>query len=161
MRTPICDDLGIEFPIFAFTHCRDVVVAVSKAGGFGVLICFEVIYPELSRDLARGGARFLLNLSNDAWFGDSSGLEQHFAMSVFRAVETRRALARATNTGVTALIAPSGRIAARFPDHARGAWIVRVPLREGFTPYTRAGDIFAFSAAIAAAAALALAPRRP
>ena len=37
MRTPICDDLGIEFPIFAFTHCRDVVVAVSKAGGFGVL----------------------------------------------------------------------------------------------------------------------------
>ena len=37
MRTPICDELGIEFPIFAFTHCRDVVVAVSKAGGFGVL----------------------------------------------------------------------------------------------------------------------------
>ncbi len=37
MRTPLCDELGIEFPIFAFTHCRDVVVAVSKAGGFGVL----------------------------------------------------------------------------------------------------------------------------
>ena len=37
MRTPICDELGIEFPIFAFTHCRDVVVAVSKAGGIGVL----------------------------------------------------------------------------------------------------------------------------
>ena len=37
MRTPICDELGIEFPIFAFTHCRDVVAAVSKAGGFGVL----------------------------------------------------------------------------------------------------------------------------
>ena len=37
MRTPLCDDLGIEFPIFAFSHCRDVVVAVSKAGGFGVL----------------------------------------------------------------------------------------------------------------------------
>jgi len=37
MHTPLCDDLDIEFPIFAFTHCRDVVVAVSKAGGFGVL----------------------------------------------------------------------------------------------------------------------------
>jgi apolipoprotein N-acyltransferase len=81
-------------------------------------------------------------------------------MSVLRAVETRRALARATNTGVTALVAPSGRVAARFPDHARGAWIVRVPLREALTPYTRAGDLFAFVAALAAAAALLIAPRR-
>jgi len=132
----------------------------SAAGGFGVLICFEVIYPELSRDLARSGARFLLNLSNDAWFGTSAGLEQHFAMSVLRAVETRRALARATNTGISALVAPSGRIAARFPEHVRGGWIVRVPLRDGRTPYMRAGDVFAFSSALAAAAALLFAPRR-
>lgn len=127
---------------------------------FGILICFEVIYPGLARDLVRGGARFLLNLSNDAWFGTSAGLEQHFAMSVFRAVETRRALARATNTGVTALVAPSGRIAERFRAQVRGAWIVRVPARDGLTPYTRIGDVFAWSLAIGALAGLLLAPSR-
>ena len=124
---------------------------------FGVLICFEAIYPELARDLVRHGARFLLNLSNDAWFGTSAGLEQHLAMTVFRAVETRRGLARATNTGVTALVAPSGRIQARFPTGVRGAWVVEVPLRDGLSPYARAGDLFAWFASLGALVALAAA----
>ena len=55
MRTPICDDLGIEFPIFAFTHCRDVVVAVSKAGGFGVLGAVG-LQPGAARDRAATGS---------------------------------------------------------------------------------------------------------
>ena len=122
---------------------------------FGVLICFEAIYPELARDLVRQGARFLLNLSNDAWFGTSAGLEQHLAMTVFRAVETRRALARATNTGVTALVAPSGRIQARFPIGVRGAWVVQVPLRDGLPFYARAGDLFAWFTTLGALGALA------
>jgi len=126
---------------------------------FGVLICFEAIYPELARDLVRQGARFLLNLSNDAWFGTSAGLEQHLAMTVFRAVETRRALARATNTGVTALVAPSGRIQARFPIGVRGAWVVQVPLRDGLPFYARAGDLFAWFTTLGALGALAAAGR--
>ena len=126
---------------------------------FGVLICFEAIYPELARDLVRQGARFLLNLSNDAWFGTSAGLEQHLAMTVFRAVETRRGLARATNTGVTALVAPSGRIQARFPTGVRGAWVVQVPLRDGLPFYARAGDLFAWFTTLGALGALAAAGR--
>jgi len=128
---------------------------------FGVLLCFEAIYPDLAGDLARAGARFLVNLSNDAWFGTSAGLEQHFASGVFRAVETRRAMARATNTGVTALVGPSGRIMARFPVDVRDAWIVSVPLRSGKTPYTRYGDAFAWLATLGALAALAATRQRP
>ncbi len=127
---------------------------------FGVLICYEAIYPNLARDLAAAGARFLVNVSNDAWFGTSAGLEQHFAITVFRSVETRRALARATNTGVTALIGPSGRILARFPPDRRAAWVVDVPLRDGTTPYTRAGDVFGALAALGTLAAIGLAQAR-
>ena len=126
---------------------------------FGVLICFEAIYPDLARDLVRGGAELLLNMSNDAWFGAGAGLEQHFAITVFRAVEFRRALARATNTGVTALVGPSGRIVARFPTERRDAWTVAVPRRTGVTPYARAGDLFAALVTGVAAGGLALAGR--
>lgn len=107
---------------------------------FGALICFEVIYPDLARDLVREGAELLVNISNDAWFGSGAGLEQHFAIAVFRAVEVRRALARATNTGITALVGPSGRVLARFPVGVRGGWTVTVPRRQGATVYTRFGD---------------------
>lgn len=107
---------------------------------FGVLICFEVIYPDLARDLVREGAEVLVNISNDAWFGSGAGLEQHFAIAVFRAVEFRRALARATNTGITALVGPSGRVLARFPVDVRGGWTVTVPRRRGSTVYARLGD---------------------
>jgi apolipoprotein N-acyltransferase len=122
-------------------------VVFSRPAPFGVLICYEAIYPRLSRDLVRAGAQFLVNISNDAWFGTSAGLEQHFAASVFRAVETRRALARGTNTGITALVGPSGKVMARFPTSQRGAWLVEVPLRHGTTPYARLGDVFAWACA--------------
>jgi apolipoprotein N-acyltransferase len=129
---------------------------------FGVLICFEAIYADLTRDLVRGGAELLLNLSNDAWFGTGAGLEQHFAITVLRAVEFRRALARATNTGVTALIGPSGRVLKRFPMERRDGWVVTVPRRTGLTPYALAGDAFAAAAAgFAAGGLLAARGRRP
>jgi len=127
---------------------------------FGVLICFEAIYPDLARDLVRGGAELLLNISNDAWFGTGAGLEQHFAITVFRAVEQRRALARATNTGITALVGPSGRVLARFPEARRDAWTVEVPRRRGRTVYGRIGDAPAVLAAGLALAGLAWVGRR-
>jgi apolipoprotein N-acyltransferase len=122
-------------------------VVFPRPAPFGVLICYEAIYPALAGDLVRHGAQFLVNVSNDAWFGTSAGLAQHFAASVLRAVETRRALARGTNTGITALVDPSGRVTARFPADQRGAWLVDVPLRRSVTPYTRLGDVFAWACA--------------
>jgi apolipoprotein N-acyltransferase len=137
----------------------EAAVVFSRPAPFGVLICFEAIYAELARDLVRGGATFLVNVSSDAWFGTSAGLEQHFAMTVFRAVETRRALARVANGGITAVVGPSGRVLTRFPVDVELARVARVPIRRDETPYTRVGDLFGALAAVAAAAALVRAGR--
>ncbi|MDD2680101.1 MAG: apolipoprotein N-acyltransferase [Candidatus Omnitrophica bacterium] len=77
---------------------------------FGVLICFEDIFPELARGFVNRGADFLVNITNDAWFGKTSEAYQHLAASVFRAVENRVTLVRAANTGVSGFIDPQGRV---------------------------------------------------
>lgn len=79
----------------------------------GVLICYETIFPELAQERVEQGANLLVNISNDAWFGRSSAPLQHLHLSVLRAVEQNRWLARATNTGITALIDPRGHIRER------------------------------------------------
>jgi apolipoprotein N-acyltransferase len=76
----------------------------------GVLICFEGIFPELARAQAKKGARILVNITNDAWFGMTSAPHQHLMMTIFRAVETGLPLLRAANTGITAVVGPDGRI---------------------------------------------------
>jgi apolipoprotein N-acyltransferase len=84
---------------------------VWEAGGkrFGPQICFEAIFPEISREIARKGASFTVNISNDGWFRDSAELDQMQAMARFRAVENRIHVIRATNTGISAFIEPTGR----------------------------------------------------
>ncbi len=76
----------------------------------GVLICFESIFPALARHKTKAGSELLVNLTNDAWYGRSSAPWQHLSMAVFRAVENRRSLARAANTGVSGFIDPLGRM---------------------------------------------------
>ncbi|MDP2043739.1 MAG: apolipoprotein N-acyltransferase, partial [Candidatus Omnitrophota bacterium] len=77
---------------------------------FGVLICFEDLFPELSREFVKRGAKFLVNITNDAWYKEGSAPYQHFAASIFRSVENRVYLARAANTGISGFIDPAGRI---------------------------------------------------
>jgi apolipoprotein N-acyltransferase len=120
---------------------------------FGVLICFEGLYPDLAADLVRGGARLLVNVSNDAWFG-AAGEEQTFAMTVFRSVEQRRPLVRVTNAGVSGVVGPSGRILARLPAGGPAARVVAVPLGEATSPYARVGDAFAWLALLLTGAGL-------
>ncbi len=81
-----------------------------QPANFGVLICFEDLFPELSREFVKRGARFLVNITNDAWYKEGSAPYQHFAASVFRSVENRVYLARAANTGISGFIDPAGRI---------------------------------------------------
>ncbi len=107
----------------------------------GVQICFEIIFPELSRTLVKNGAGILVNLTNDAWFGKSAATYQHFSMAVFRAVENRRSLIRCANTGISGVIDPSGRILAQT-DLFEDTIVERaVPILTETTVYTRIGNL--------------------
>jgi apolipoprotein N-acyltransferase len=109
----------------------------------GVQICYEIIFPGLSRAMAANGATLLINITNDAWFGKTSGPYQHFSMTVFRAVENRRSLARAANTGISGFIDPAGRILAATGLLKEAAVTRSLPLLKEKTVYTRTGDLFA------------------
>jgi apolipoprotein N-acyltransferase len=135
------------------------VVLSGPPGPFGVIICYEGVFPGLVRAFVRGGALFMVNMTNDAWFGRTSGPLQHLAMYPLRAVEHRVAIARVANTGVSAFIAPSGRIDERLGLFERGILRRAVPLRRGQTVYTRLGDWLVWVCLAAAAATLAWAAR--
>jgi len=115
---------------------------------FGVAICFEVIFPDLVRLMAKEGPDFLVTITNDAWFGDSVAPYQHFGMVVFRAVENRLAFARSANTGISGFIAPTGHILATTPIFTQEALTGTIPLRTTMTFYSQNGDVFAWSCVI-------------
>jgi apolipoprotein N-acyltransferase len=119
---------------------------------FGPLVCYEVLFAGLARDLARDGAGVLVNLSNDAWFGATGAIEQHLAAAMYRAIETRRPLLRATHTGVTAAIDARGRVAARLPLGVSAALSVDVTPGRGQAPAVSVGELPALLAALVALA---------
>jgi apolipoprotein N-acyltransferase len=119
---------------------RESVLFPSAAGPFGCLICFEAIFPDLAREDVRHGARWLVNVTNDAWFGRSAALEQHAAMAVFRAVENRVTLARCGNTGLTFVVDPWGRRHARLPAFEQAVGVAAVTPPGPRSGFTRFGD---------------------
>ena len=110
----------------------------------GVLVCYEAIFPALAREYVQEGSSLLVNLTNDAWFGDSSAPYQLLAMTRFRAIENRVWIARAANTGISALISPAGRITLSSPVFEPLQLSGVVGLGANATFYTRFGDVFAF-----------------
>ncbi|MGD9366364.1 MAG: apolipoprotein N-acyltransferase [Desulfobacteraceae bacterium] len=106
----------------------------------GMLICYEVIFPGLARAMAQNGAHLLVNITNDAWFGRTSAAFQHFSMAVFRAVENRRHLARAANTGISGFIDPCGRIVALTQLYQEATVKYRISLLEVSSLYNRWGE---------------------
>lgn len=131
------------------------VVLAAGAVPIGPLICFEIVFSQLARDLVRDGAEVLVNISNDAWFGSTGAIEQHFASAVFRAVETRRPVLRATNTGITAAIDSAGRVVGRLDPDRTGTLEVSVMPGTGLTPYMRSGEVLGPIALAGAALLLA------
>ncbi|MFH1698972.1 MAG: apolipoprotein N-acyltransferase [Candidatus Zixiibacteriota bacterium] len=93
-----------------FEHGRELPIYESDFGGYGVLICYEVIFPELVNQYVRNGADFLVNITNDTWYGRSSGPYQHAGMAVFRAIENDIYIARAANSGFSYFVDNFGRI---------------------------------------------------
>jgi len=110
----------------------------------GVLVCYEAIFPSLAREYVQKGSSLLVNLTNDAWFGNSSAPYQLLAMTRFRAIENRIWIARAANTGISALISPAGRVVLSGPIFEPLQLSGSVGLGADPTFYTRFGDIFAY-----------------
>jgi apolipoprotein N-acyltransferase len=113
------------------------------------LICYEDLMPFLTRDfVAQKGANVLVNLTNDAWFGNTVAPWQHARLALWRAIETRRALVRVTNTGVTTIIDAKGERLDYLPLFSSGVLRASVPLLEQRTLYVRFGDWFAWSSTL-------------
>ena len=147
---------GEYLPYDAFFE-KTGLKALAKQGGFlpgtgsrvlnlgglpdvGVLICFEIIF---SGDVVTRGERpdWLVNVSNDAWFGDSIGPWQHLDQAAIRAIEEGLPIARSTNTGVSALIDSRGRILAKLEIGKQGVLDVRLPRPSPPTVFSRVGDV--------------------
>jgi len=115
---------------------------------FGVLICFEDTLGYLRRNFARAGAAFFVNITNDAWFADTKAPFLHLQAAVFGCVENHRSLARAANTGVSALVDPWGRIITTVVDGSGKETFIEgtawgdLPLDQEMSFYTKYGDIF-------------------
>jgi apolipoprotein N-acyltransferase len=103
----------------------------------GCLICFEVVFPEVAAGLVKHGAQLFVNMTNDGWYGNSSGPYQHLALARLRAIVTRRSIARAANTGISAMIAPTGRIISEVGVGRRSALVSELPLRSEITVAVR------------------------
>ncbi|MBI4374046.1 MAG: apolipoprotein N-acyltransferase [Deltaproteobacteria bacterium] len=110
----------------------------------GVTICYEDLFPEIARRFTRGGANLLVNITNDAWYEKSSAVPQHVEFSRFRAIENRRYLARATNTGITAVFDPLGQEVVRAPLFEKAVLPAIVRLGGPISFYTRHGDLFVY-----------------
>ncbi len=115
---------------------------VFSSGGhtFGTFICYESIFGDEIREFSKMGADVLINISNDGWYGDTSAPWQHLNMVRMRAIESHRWVLRATNTGITSVIDPDGRVFVSTPRHVRTA--IRVPFgyEHDVTFYARHGD---------------------
>lgn len=102
---------GRDYTVFNMSLIKEKVMPK-----FSVLICFEDIFPDISRQFIKGGADFLVNITNDAWYKKTSAAYQHLAASVFRAIENRVFLVRAANTGVSGFIGREGKILSLVKD---------------------------------------------
>ncbi len=128
-------------------------------GAIGVLVCYESIFPYLSRAQVANGAHLLVNITNDAWFGKTAAAYQHLAMAVLRAVENHVCLARAANTGISAFIDGAGRLLWTSELYVPEAHALELAWLPGGSLYTQLGDIFAWACVIMCGLALIL-PRR-
>ncbi len=127
-----------------YTPGKSYIKAKSSAGNFAVLICYEVIFPGLVRKFFTDNGDYIVNITNDAWFGKTSGPYQHFSMAVFRAIENRKPVIRAANTGISGLIDSNGKIVAKTDLFQRTFLIERFKTDSTKSFYSRYGDLFSY-----------------
>jgi len=125
---------GSEFPVFKVNNLN-----------FSVYICYEAIFPQLLRNFVENGAEFLVNITEDGWFGRTNGPYQHAQMAAFQSIIFRRAVVRSANTGVSFISDPYGRIVKKTKIFTENCIVCEVPLLKCKTVYTRTGNIFGWT----------------
>ncbi len=153
----------VTHAIGEITPGTEPVLHTFKDLKFGSPICYEIIFPDLVRRFTEKGANFLVTITNDGWYGNTSAPYQHFANAVFRAVENRRFVLRAATTGISGLIDPYGRILAQSAIDTQTFLTGTVTPSNQLTFYARFGNAFSYLCLTLAATAfiLALLKRRP
>jgi apolipoprotein N-acyltransferase len=157
-------DNAIEYSLFSgdgfHTFGMEAASQPGRSYRFGAPICYEDVMPYVSREFVSGGsnkkrADFLLNISNDGWYGHGAQQPQHLAICVFRAVENRVGVARAVTTGISAFIDPSGRVHDRVQGDSSHRWpgesnyaVARIGVDSRYSLYSRYGDWFAWGCAL-------------
>jgi apolipoprotein N-acyltransferase len=123
-------------------YAAGLEASVLRVAGTAVAtpVCFEITYPRLVRRFLESGARAILNLSNDAWFGRTGYAETHFAHVPFRAVELRTWIVRATNTGISAAVDPGGHVVSQLPLFEEGVIVAEIRASRASSFYGRYGD---------------------
>jgi apolipoprotein N-acyltransferase len=141
---------GMELPYSGFEAGGDSQPALDAAGQkLGVTVCYEDAYASDQLAVLKN-ATLLVNVTNDAWFGDSTAAHQHLQISRMRALEAGRTMLRAANDGISAIIGPDGRVTGTLPRFQPGVLTGSVQPRVGLTPYARFGNwsVIAFSLAV-------------
>ena len=141
---PLVEQVG------GFTPGDSLTIFHIREGAFSTGICYEAVFPELSREAVQRGSQLLTSITNDAWFGRSSAPWQHFAMARMRSVETGRYLARAANTGVSAIVDPYGRVVQATPLFEEAVSVGEVRFLDGTTLYVRIGDVVPWAGLVVA-----------
>lgn len=127
-----------------YTPGDSYVRAETPFGAFGTLICYEIIFPGLVRKFYSNGGDFIVTITNDAWFGKTTGPYQHFSMAVFRAVENRKPLMRAANTGISGFIDSCGRIVSKTDLFQRVQLTGEIRTDSTRSFYSKYGDLFSY-----------------
>jgi apolipoprotein N-acyltransferase len=151
-RYPFRSVLGFTRPLF---NIQDIVyggmdpgdnpsVFILPSAKFSVMICYESAFPQLSREFRLRGAQFLVNITNDAWFGRSFAPYQHASFLVMRAIENRTAIVRSGNTGISGFLDPLGRWQQKSELFAEEVIAEPVPLTDRLTFYTHFGDLIVY-----------------
>lgn len=164
-QTPFSSALSFMKPIFAafggatggYGSQDEPSVFYSQSGiGVAPVICYESIWGAYVSDYVKKGAQFIAIVTNDAWWGNTSGKDQHLAYAKLRAIETRRWIARSANTGISGFINQRGDITRRSGWWHATALKENINLNDELTFYTRNGDYIALAAAFLSAVFLAL-----
>jgi len=131
--------------VAGFRHgSPDQALFDDEAGGvppFAMAICYEIVFPDHVRRQVARGATFVTTITNDAWFGDTFAPYQHFSMARLRAVETRRYVVRAANTGISGMIDPWGRVLAATALDESALVMASIRPRTARTWYVTWGDV--------------------